>query len=96
MTKRISTGVAGLDDVLVGGVIPSRIYMVCGQPGTGKTTLAMQFVLAGVNQGESVLFVTLGGCLKLLRSARLKQESQPKLRRAGDFCVAHISSIQNG
>jgi circadian clock protein KaiC len=54
-----STGIAGLDAILGGGLPPSRFYLVDGSPGTGKTTLALQFLLAGVARGESGLYVTL-------------------------------------
>jgi circadian clock protein KaiC len=56
---RISTGVPGLDDVLCGGLTPSRLYLLEGTPGTGKTTLALQFLRAGVARGERALYVTL-------------------------------------
>lgn len=55
----ISTGVPGLDDVLGGGLAPSRLYLIEGTPGSGKTTLALQFLLDGVRNGEPVLYVTL-------------------------------------
>ncbi|AUV82706.1 recombinase RecA [Salinigranum rubrum] len=53
---RISTGISDLDDVLCGGLIPSRSYMVSGDPGTGKTILGLHFLTAG--EGES-LYVNL-------------------------------------
>src|SRR5688572_19625897 len=56
---RVSTGSAGLDDILCGGLDPDRLYLYEGQPGTGKTTIALQFLLEGVRNGERVLFVTL-------------------------------------
>jgi KaiC/GvpD/RAD55 family RecA-like ATPase len=57
--ERISTGVSGLDAMLNGGLIPGRVYLVKGSPGTGKTTLAMHFAMAGVAKGENVLYITL-------------------------------------
>lgn len=54
-----STGIAGLDDVLGGGLTPNRLYLLEGMPGSGKTTLAFQFLMEGVRRGESVLYVTL-------------------------------------
>jgi circadian clock protein KaiC len=57
--ERIRTGVAGLDHVLGGGLTPDRVYLVEGQPGTGKTTLALQFLLEGLKRGENGLYVSL-------------------------------------
>ncbi len=55
----IRTGIEGLDDVLHGGLVPDRLYLVEGHPGSGKTTLALQFLFAGVQRGERCMFVTL-------------------------------------
>jgi circadian clock protein KaiC len=57
--NRVSTGVAGLDNVLCGGLDPNRLYLIEGEPGTGKTTLALQFLLDGARHGERALYVTL-------------------------------------
>ncbi|MCC0804979.1 circadian clock protein KaiC [Methylobacterium sp. W2] len=57
--KTVSTGIAGLDDVLAGGLTQGRLYLVEGSPGTGKTTLSLQFLLDGVARGEKGLYVTL-------------------------------------
>ena len=54
-----STGCPGLDDILAGGLDLERVYLIEGRPWTGKTTLALQFLLAGVRQGEPCLYVTL-------------------------------------
>lgn len=56
---RVKTGVEGLDELLGGGLTKARIYLVQGDPGVGKTTLSMQFLLEGARAGESVLYVTL-------------------------------------
>jgi circadian clock protein KaiC len=56
---RISTGSHGLDDVLGGGLDPQRMYLYEGRPGSGKTTLALQFLLEGVRKSERVLYITL-------------------------------------
>jgi circadian clock protein KaiC len=54
-----STGIDGLDQILCGGLTPDRVYLVEGVPGSGKTTLALQFLLAGARRREPVLYVTL-------------------------------------
>ena len=54
-----STGIRGLDHLLKGGFPARRVYLVEGDPGTGKTTLAIQFLLNGRDNGESCLYVTL-------------------------------------
>ncbi|MGZ8288622.1 MAG: ATPase domain-containing protein [Telluria sp.] len=56
---RVSTGIAGLDDILCGGLTPQRVYLIEGTPGTGKTTLGLQFLLDGVARGETGLYITL-------------------------------------
>ncbi len=56
---RCLTGVPGLDEVLHGGLVPRRAYLVRGGPGTGKTTLGLHFLLAGVAQGENALLISL-------------------------------------
>jgi len=54
-----STGIAGLDDILAGGLVRDRVFLLEGSPGTGKTTAAMSFLLAGAAAGERTLYVTL-------------------------------------
>ena len=56
---RISTGSEGLDDILGGGLDPNRMYLYEGSPGSGKTTLGMQFLMEGARRGERGLYVTL-------------------------------------
>jgi circadian clock protein KaiC len=55
----LASGIAGIDDILRGGFSPDCLYLVSGTPGTGKTTLAMQFLLEGVRAGEASLYITL-------------------------------------
>ncbi|MCX7854787.1 MAG: AAA family ATPase [Anaerolineae bacterium] len=57
--QRISTGVPGLDEILHGGLIPGRAYLIRGGPGTGKTTLGLHFLSAGATLGEKTLCITL-------------------------------------
>src|ERR1700743_1573254 len=65
--KRISTGSAGLDDILGGGMDSNRMYLYEGRPGTGKTTIALQFLLEGVRHGERALYITLSETQRELR-----------------------------
>lgn len=59
MPPRLATGVPGLDHVLGEGLPARRIYLLQGRPGTGKTTIAMQFLLEGQRRGERTLYITL-------------------------------------
>jgi circadian clock protein KaiC len=56
---RVSTGISGLDTILGGGLTPQRVYLVEGTPGTGKTTVGLQFLLEGIRLGERGLYITL-------------------------------------
>src|SRR5688572_14849858 len=55
----ISTGVAGLDEILRGGIPAGYLYLLMGNAGSGKTTLGLQFLMEGRTRGERVLYVTL-------------------------------------
>jgi circadian clock protein KaiC len=55
----ISTGIVGLDDILGGGLTKERLYLLEGDPGAGKTTMALQFLIEGAKNGETVLYITL-------------------------------------
>ncbi len=59
LSDRASTGITGLDEILRGGFPRNRLYLVHGNPGSGKTTLALQFLLDGIRHKERVLYVTL-------------------------------------
>ncbi|HEV2559831.1 MAG TPA: ATPase domain-containing protein [Microvirga sp.] len=58
-TAKARTGVWGLDDILVGGFAPGHVYLLEGSPGTGKTTIALQFLLEGAKAGEVGLYITM-------------------------------------
>jgi circadian clock protein KaiC len=62
-----STGIVGLDDILVGGLARQRVYLLEGSPGTGKTTAAMSFLRAGASAGEKSLYITLSETEEELR-----------------------------
>jgi circadian clock protein KaiC len=56
----VSTGIAGLDSILGGGLPRGRLHLIEGPPGVGKSTLGLEFVLAGVRNGERCFYVTFG------------------------------------
>jgi circadian clock protein KaiC len=58
-TSLADTGIEGLDDILAGGLPRHRLHLVQGDPGAGKTTLGLQFLLAGAARGETALFISL-------------------------------------
>jgi circadian clock protein KaiC len=66
-----ATGVTGLDDVLAGGLARGRVFLLEGNPGTGKTTIATQFLLTGAACGERVLYITLSETEAELRASAL-------------------------
>ncbi|MCF7749702.1 hypothetical protein KQ945_03005 [Bacillus subtilis subsp. subtilis] len=66
-TSRVTTGVLGLDKILRGGFPQGRLYLLEGPPGSGKTTLSLQFLLQGLKQGERCLYITLSETAEELR-----------------------------
>ena len=71
----VRTGVVGIDDILRGGFSPDCLYMLTGTPGSGKTTLAMQFLLEGVRNGETCLHVTLSESRREIENLRITSAS---------------------
>ena len=70
--KRISTGVVGLDKILLGGLIIEQSYLIKGQPGSGKTTLGCHFLAEGKSKGEVGLFISFSEPeVRLRRNAKL-------------------------
>ena len=66
---KASTGIVGLDDILGGGLARNRLYLLEGSPGTGKTTIALQFLLEGAARGETGLYITLSETEEELRDS---------------------------
>ena len=104
---RSSSGCPGLDDVLGGGLPVGHFYLIEGEPGTGKTTLALQFVTEGLRRGEKVLYVTLSESPHELRTvARVHgldiekatilevRPSEQDLKPEGQYTVFHPAEIE--
>src|SRR6266566_10062027 len=88
--ERCSTGVEGLDDILAGGLPRGGFYLIQGDPGSGKTTLALQFLLEGLRQGETVFYITLSETKQeLLKVARSHGWSLDKIP------VLDLSAVEN-
>jgi circadian clock protein KaiC len=64
-------GIDGLDDILLGGLRRNRLFLFEGSPGSGKTTLALQFLLEGAQAGEKSLYITLSETEAELREVAL-------------------------
>ena len=69
--EKLSMGVEGLDDIAVGGLARGRLFLLEGSPGTGKTTIASQFLMAGAAAGERALYITLAETEDELRSGAM-------------------------
>ena len=65
---RSRTGTAGLDDILLGGLAAGRVFLLEGSPGTGKTTMALRFLVEGAQEGERCLYLTLSETVEELRA----------------------------
>ncbi|WP_375421907.1 ATPase domain-containing protein [uncultured Sphingomonas sp.] len=71
---RLSTGIADLDDIVGGGLTSNRAYLLEGTPGSGKTTIALQFLLEGARRGERGLYITLSETATELREVARSHE----------------------
>jgi circadian clock protein KaiC len=106
---RQSTGVTGLDEILNGGLPSNRLYVVEGEPGAGKTTLALQFLREGARLGQRVLYVTLSETLEELKDVAsshnwtldgidlIELDSlSERLDEAANYTVYHPSDVELG
>src|ERR1700750_1167642 len=66
-TDKAKTGIWGLDNILSGGFSRGHVFLVEGAPGTGKTTIALQFLMEGAKAGEKCLYITLSETERELR-----------------------------
>ncbi|MCJ8207118.1 ATPase domain-containing protein [Pseudomonas sp. RGM2987] len=67
LSAKAATGIEGLDDILAGGLSRGHVFLLEGEPGTGKTTVALQFLMAGAEAGERTLYITLSETERELR-----------------------------
>lgn len=104
---RCGSGCAGLDDVLGGGLPTGHFYLVEGEPGTGKTTLALQFMAEGIKNGEKVLYVTLSESAEELAAVAKThglnvgsssvlevRPSEQDLKPEGQYTVFHPAEVE--
>jgi len=80
-TERILTGIAGLDEVLLGGLLANQAYLIKGQPGSGKTTLGFHFLSTGMTRGETCLFISFS-------------ESEVRLRRNAESIGIDLTKVE--
>jgi circadian clock protein KaiC len=106
-TSRCGSGCPGLDDVLGGGLPLGHFYLIEGEPGTGKTTLALQFVAEGLKNGEKVLYVTLSESRNELMTVAQQhglgldasvvlevRPSEEDLKPDGQYTVFHPAEVE--
>jgi circadian clock protein KaiC len=68
-SNKAALGVRGLDDITAGGLARGRLFLLEGSPGTGKTTIALQFLMDGAEKGERSLYITLSETEDELRAS---------------------------
>ena len=103
------TGIAGLDEILGGGLPSNRLYVVEGDPGSGKTTLALQFLLEGARLGQKCLYVTLSETLEELHDVAASHgwtldglnlleldKIAERLNEEANYTVFHASDVELG
>ena len=104
---RLTTGIAGLDNILQGGLTAGHVYLIEGDPGSGKTTLGMQFLLQGIAKGEPTLYITLAESREELeavaashgfdlREMEIFEVQPPELDQKGSdqYTVFHPSEVE--
>src|ERR1700676_4022498 len=69
LDSNAKTGIDGLDNVLAGGLSAEHVFLLEGEPGAGKTTAGLQFLLAGAAAGERGLYITLSETERELRAS---------------------------
>jgi circadian clock protein KaiC len=84
-SHQAATGVAGLDEILAGGLSRDRVYLLEGSPGTGKTTAALSFLMEGSRQGERTLYITLSETEEELQDTAVSHGWN-----LGDICIFEL------
>src|SRR4029077_2994157 len=105
--KRASTGIEGLDYILGGGFPINRMYLLEGDPGAGKTTLALQFLLTGARKGEPGVYATLSETDEELRDVAAShgwsraditicelQTAEESLKADSQYTLFHPSEVE--
>lgn len=103
------TGIEGLDHILLGGLVRDRLYLVEGDPGSGKTTLATQFLMEGLRQGERCMLITLSETDEELRASAASHgwslddvevveiiASEESLKSDSRYTMYHPSEVELG
>ncbi len=92
-TERVPTGIVGLDELLEGGFPKGRSILVTGEPGTGKTIFALQFIVEGLKRGEKCIFVTADeGPLDVLeQAASLGWDLEPRIEKK-EFAILNAGT----
>jgi circadian clock protein KaiC len=106
-TLQSPTGCPGLDDIIGGGLPRGHFYLLEGEPGTGKTTIALQFMQEGLRRGEKVLYITLSETAEDLRSVARSHNlnieggqflelkpSEEDLKPEGQYTVFHPAEVE--
>src|SRR5689334_24554283 len=104
---RAETGITGLDSILGGGFPRNRMYLVEGDPGSGKTTMALQFLLAGARDGEPGVYATLSETEEELRDVAAShgwsldgiticelQTAEESLKADSQYTLFHPSEVE--
>jgi len=107
--NRQETGIPGLDQILGGGLPSNRLYVVEGDPGSGKTTLALQFLLEGARKGQKCLYITLSETLDELNDVAASHgwtleelhlleldRIAGRLAEEANYTVFHASDVELG
>src|SRR6185503_8011694 len=103
----VATGIEGLDHVLEGGFTANRLYLIEGNPGSGKTTLALQYLLEGASHGERGAYVTLSETKEELEAVALSHgwsldhiniceltASEDTLKPESQYTMFHPSEVE--